>query len=51
MTDSACALSFGAKDVMSAPVRMSYASRLLRGVRFVPAAAPAGRAFWNLPAT
>src|SRR5689334_23121440 len=28
---------------------MSYASRLLRAVRFVPAAAPAGRALLNLP--
>jgi hypothetical protein len=37
-----CALIDGANDVMRLPVVMSYARRLLRGVSFVPAAAPPG---------
>ena len=45
-----CALMFGANVVMSAPVVMSYARRFERGVSFVPAAAPAGRALENEPA-
>src|SRR4029079_13343644 len=34
---------------MRLPVVMSYASSLLRGVRLVPGAAPAGRALLNRP--
>ena len=37
------------KLVISAPVRMSKASRFARGVVLVPAAAPDGRAVEKLP--
>ena len=42
-------LTFGAQLLFSTPVRMLNDSRLLRGVRLVPAAAPAGRALANWP--
>ena len=38
----------GAKEVAT-PVLMLYARMLLRGIRFVPCPAPAGRALEKLP--
>src|SRR6516164_6038811 len=48
-TARAWALSDGAKEVFRLPVVRSKDSRLFRGVRLVPGAAPAGRAFAKLP--
>src|SRR3954469_9476267 len=42
-------LMVGAKLGFSTPVVMSNARRFCRGMRFVPAAAPAGRAFEKDP--
>jgi hypothetical protein len=44
-----CPLRVWLKLVIRAPVRMSKATRLARGVVWVPAGAPAGRALVKLP--
>ena len=46
---SPCAFSVGANSGISAPVVMSKARMLARGVSLVPRAAPAGRAWENDP--